>query len=80
MKNRNMENGGVLHLNKLKSPSTKHALYQVWLKLAQWFGRRRFFLNFVNLFLLFCNYLHLYKGKALHLKKVELCFVPSLHG
>ena len=66
-----MEIGGVLHLNKLKSPSTKHALYQVWLKLAQWFGRKRFLYNFVNLLLLFYNYLHLDKGKALHMKKVE---------
>ena len=71
MKNGNMEIVGVLDLNKLKSPSTKHELYQVWLKLAQWFGRRRFLYNFVNLFLLFYNYLHLDKGKALHLKKVE---------
>ena len=31
----------VLHLNKLESPSPKDALCQVWLKLAQWFWRRR---------------------------------------
>ena len=31
----------VLHLNKLESPSSKGALCQVWLKLAQWFWRRR---------------------------------------
>ena len=29
-----MEKGGVLHLNKLESPSPKDALCQVWLKLA----------------------------------------------
>ena len=29
--------GDALHLNKLESPSPKHALCQVWLKLAQWF-------------------------------------------
>ena len=29
------------HLNKLESPSPKDALCQVWLKLAQWFWRRR---------------------------------------
>ena len=27
----------ALHLNKLKSPSPKNVLCQVWLKLAQWF-------------------------------------------
>ena len=32
-----LEKGGVLHLNKLECPSPKDALYQVWLKLAQWF-------------------------------------------
>ena len=29
-----LEKGGVLHLNKLESPSPKNALCQVWLKLA----------------------------------------------
>ena len=42
-----LEKGVALHLNKLEYPSTKDALCQVWLKLAQWFWRRRFF-NFVN--------------------------------
>ena len=32
---------GILILNKLESPSPKDALCQVWLKLAQWFWRRR---------------------------------------
>ena len=32
---------GALYLNKLESPSSKNALCQVWLKLAQWFRRRR---------------------------------------
>ena len=54
------ENLLVLHLNKLESPSPKDALCQVWLKLAQWFWRRRFF-NFVNVFKLFYNCLHLEK-------------------
>ena len=31
----------VLHLNKLEFPSPKDAFCQVWLKLAQWFWRRR---------------------------------------
>ena len=44
----------------------KILLYQVWLKLDQWFLRRRF-LNFVNVFLLFRNYLPLEKDMALQL-------------
>ena len=38
------KNWMVLHLNKLESPSTKNALCEVWLKLAQWLWGRRFFL------------------------------------
>ena len=57
----------VIHLNKLKSPLPKDALYQVWLKLTQWFWRKRF-LNFVNVFSLFHNYLPLKKGGALQNK------------
>ena len=52
------------------NPSPKNALFQVWLKLAQWFWRRRIF-NVVNIFLLFCNYLPLEKDRALHLNKLE---------
>ena len=65
-----LEKGGALHLNKLKSPSAKDALRQVWLKLAQWFYRRRF-LNIFNLILHFRYYLPLEKGVALHLNKLE---------
>ena len=36
-----LEKGGALHLNKLESPLPKDALCYVWLKLAQWFWRRR---------------------------------------
>ena len=61
---------GALLWTKLESPSPKDALCQVWLKLDQWFLRRRFF-NFVNVFLLFHNYLHLEKGEALNLNKLE---------
>ena len=57
-------------MNKIESHSPKDALCQIWLKLAQWFGRRRFF-NFVNVFSLFRNYLPLEKGEALHLNKTE---------
>ena len=56
-----LEKRGARHMNKLESPSPKDALCQVWLKLAQWFWRGRF-LNFVNEFSLFRNYLPLEKG------------------
>ena len=36
-----LEKGRALHLNKLEFPLPKDALCQVWLKLAQWFWRRR---------------------------------------
>ena len=45
----NLKNLLVLLLNKLESPSSKDTLSQVWLKLAQWFWRRRSF-KFVKLF------------------------------
>ena len=50
--------------------SPKDALCQVWLKLVQWFWRRRF-LNFLNVFSLFRNYLLLEKGVVLYLNKFE---------
>ena len=65
-----LEKDRDLLLNKLKSPLSKDALCQVWLKLAERFWRRRF-LNFFNVFSLFCNYLPLEKGRALHLKKLD---------
>ena len=49
---------------------------QVWLKMVQWFWRRRF-LNFVNVFSPFRNYLPLEKGGALHLNKLE-SFYPRM--
>jgi hypothetical protein len=45
-------------------------LYQVWLKLACWFWRRRFFKIF-SVFLLFCYYLPLEKGNPLHFNNLE---------
>ena len=54
--------GEDLHLYGLESPSPKNALCKVWLKLTQWFWRRRFFFYFVNVFSLFRNYLPLEKG------------------
>ena len=60
----------VPHLNKLESPSPKVAMWQVWLKLVQWF-LRKILLNFVDVFLLFHNYLPLEKGGAYHLNKFK---------
>ena len=60
----------VLYLNKLESHSPKDALCQVWFKQAQRFLRRRF-LNFVNMFSLFRNYLPLEKGVALYLNQIK---------
>ena len=65
-----LEKSVALRLNKLESPSPKDAFCQVWLKLAQWFWRRRF-LNFVNVFFLFRKYLPLEKAGALYLNKLE---------
>ena len=39
--NQPLEKSGALHLNKLESPSSRDTLCQVWLKLDQWFWRRR---------------------------------------
>ena len=58
------------HLKKIESTSTKGALCQDCLKLAQWFLIRRFF-NFIKVFSLFRNYLSLEKGRALNLNKLE---------
>ena len=57
-------------LTNLNSLHPKDDLCQVWLKLDQWFLRRRF-LNLSNVFSLFRNYLPLTKGWALHFKKIE---------
>ena len=58
------------YLFKVKFPTSKVTLCQVWLKLDQWVLRRRL-LNFVNVFLLLRYYLFLKKGMALHLYKLE---------
>ena len=42
------EKDGALHLNKLKFPSSKYELCQVWLKLAQWFWRGKVYTNANN--------------------------------
>jgi hypothetical protein len=51
-------------------PLPKDDLYQLWLKLASWFWRRRF-LIFFREFLLFCYYLPLGKGVVLDLYNFE---------
>ena len=65
-----LEKGVALNLNKFESPLPKNALCQVWLKLAQWFRRRRFF-NIFNIILHFRYYIPLEKGVALYLNKLE---------
>jgi hypothetical protein len=57
-------------LNKLEFPSPKDNLYQVWLKLARWFWKRRL-LKIFSVFLLFRYYLPLEKGYPLLLNKLE---------
>ena len=76
-----LEKGGALYLNKLESPSPKDALCQVWLKLAQWFWRRRF-LNFVNVFHYFviispCKRAGLFIWTN-WIPFIQRCFVPTL--
>ena len=53
---------------KLEIQSFKNAVYQVWFELTHWLWRRRF-LNFVDVFSLFYNYLSLENGVALQLNK-----------
>jgi hypothetical protein len=62
--------GYPLLLNKPESPSTKDDLCQVWLKLAQWFWRRRF-LNDPTPFLHFCDYLPFEEGLTLYLNTLK---------
>jgi hypothetical protein len=56
--------------NKSEFPSPKNAFSQVWLKLTQWFLRRRF-LNDHTQFLHFGDYLPFEEGQALSLNKLE---------
>ena len=55
---------------QLESSSLKDALCQVWLKMPQWFWRRRL-LKVFNVFFLLPNYLPFEKGVALPLNKRE---------
>ena len=59
----------------LEFPPPIDASFQVWLKLTQWFRRRKF-LNVVDVFSLFRNYLPLKKNVDLYLNKFES---PLLH-
>jgi hypothetical protein len=68
--NLSLEKGNPLHLNKLKSPPPKDNLCQVWLKLAQWFWRRRL-LNDPTPFSHFCDYLPFVEDLALYLNKLD---------
>jgi hypothetical protein len=65
-----LEKGNPLHLNQREFPLPKDEFCQVWLKLAQWFWRRRF-LNDPIPFLHFCDYLPFEEELALYLKKIE---------
>jgi hypothetical protein len=64
-----LEKGYPLHLKKLQSPLPKADLWQVWLKLAQWFWRR--FVNDHTPFLHFCDYLPFEQDLALYLNKLD---------
>ena len=70
-----LEKVEALYLNKFESPSLKDPLYKIWMLFALWFWRRRF-LNFINAFSVFRNYLPLEKVEALHLNKPEF-FLPK---
>ena len=65
-----LEKGMALNLKKTWIPFIQGCFEPNWMKLAQWFWRRRF-LNIFNLILLFLYYLPLEKGAALHLNKLE---------
>jgi hypothetical protein len=65
-----LEKDYPLVLNKSESSSPKDNLCQVWLKLAQWFWRRRF-LNDLTPFLHFYDYLPFEEDLALYLNKLE---------
>ena len=65
-----LEKGMALQQNKLEFPLSKDALYQVRLKLAQWFWRRRF-LIILNMILHFRYYLPFEKGATLHLNNLD---------
>ena len=66
-----LEKGMALYLNKHELPSPKDTLCQVWMKLAHFFWRRRFFRIGQYIFTIH-NYLPMEKSRVLHLNKPEL--------
>ena len=74
-------NQSINGLIKLECSLLKDDLCHIWLKIAQWFCRRRC-LNVVDVFLLFWYFLPLEKGLVLHLHKLNSfiigCSVVSL--
>jgi hypothetical protein len=65
-----LEKGYPLRLSNIKSSTPKDDLCPVWLKLAQWFWRRRF-LNDPTPFSHFCDYLPFEEDLAFYLNKLE---------
>jgi hypothetical protein len=65
-----LERSYPLSLKTIESSPSKDDLCQVWLKLAQWFWRRRF-INDTTPFLHFCDYLPFEEDLALYLNKLE---------
>jgi hypothetical protein len=63
-----LERDYPLHLKTPESYLSKDDVYQVWLKLAQWFWGRRF-LNDPIPFLHFCDYLPFEEDLALYLDR-----------
>ena len=68
---------GALHLNKPKSLSRKDTLCHIWMKLAHWFWRR--FLNYFNVFLLFCCHHTVENGGAFLLNIILTDFSISFY-
>ena len=60
----------ALHLNKLEFPSPKGCFVLSLVEIGSVVLEKKIF-NFVNVFLLFCNYQPLEKGRALLLNKLE---------
>jgi hypothetical protein len=69
-----LEEDLTLYLNKLKFPLPKDNVYQVWLNLARWFWRRRFFLKIFSVFLLFLLSSPLGEGQS---PSFEQTWIPS---
>ena len=70
-----------IHKNKLESPTLKHALGQVWLKLTKWFRRRRFLVFRYNFNILLLSPLGKGCGPSFGqtwIPSTKGCFVPCL--